>query len=379
MKNKALLWILAAIVVLVGIIAVLRYRGGSLGESTLMMASLLPLEGQVSAYGEMMRNGQAMAVEDINKENADGPKLVIEYLNTSHVKDIALDRLREANAKGIKLVVEIFGSDQVGHCLDYVRENGMVVLSGVDTQPGLVQAGKGSFFRIMPSDDAASKILVDWAMDLGTKRIAVVYANDDWGKGLLEAAEKAIAKTTLVNVATRDVVRNQGSYSSVVNQISQASPDVVFLFTYPDDGGSFLKEAKRQGLNSKFMATENFTGTDMVETAKSAAEGVMLVVPASDQTRTELVTFTNQYQQRFGSAPTVFAIKGYDAVRTLYEAATRAKGDAILTRDELRKTVRAGLGGEISFDESGEFSASTYNRLVFRKVGETYQPVTWLE
>lgn len=362
-----ILFVLVLLIIAAAVLFVPRH-----GIHQIRMASLLPLDGQVSAYGDMMRNGATLAAEDINASAAKGTKVDIQFFNTSHKKDVALDRLKEADQKGIKFIVEIFGSDQVEHCLEYARKANMIVLSGVDTRPDLVQKGQNTFFRIMPNDAAASSAIVEWAKELGLKRLSVLYADDAWGNGLREAAESAASRLGLEVVGKHDLSRNQPSYTATVSSVRTSSPDAVLMFVYPDDGGNFLKEAKRQGLKAKYFATENFTGTTMVQSAKDAADGVMLVVPSSTAETPEFRSFQDRYKTRFGADPTVFSFKAYDAVRVLYDVAVTAKGSATAAREAIKRYKAPGLGGDIAFDEKGEFIPSPYARQQFVKDGGSY-------
>jgi len=339
------------------------------------MASLLPFDGKVADMGEMMKNGQTLALEEINA-NLKNPKdsLKLYFFNTSHKKDVALDKMKEAYGRGIRFFVEIFGSDQVDHCIPYALQKDLFLLSGVDTKPDLVEKGKGCFFRIMPNDAAASNIILNWAKDLSIKKAAILYANDDWGRGLKDAAVKMAQKYNIEIIDTRDVITNQPSFSALATLLKVSNPDAVFLFVYADDGGRFLKEAQRQKLVAKFFATENFTGEKLVNNAKDAADGVMIVIPLNNQNSINLSNFTQKYIKRFNQQPTVFSIKGYDAVKVLYDVILNSGQDVNKAKKIIKEYKSIGISSEISFDKSGEFIPNTYDRMRFSKEGNTYVP-----
>jgi len=380
MDRKRLYLIISILTIIVAVFVVSqvvqRQDDQVAAPSIIRMASLLPLDGQVASYGEMMRNGQLLAVEEINRDSMSTP-IEVTFFNTSHMKDVALDRLREAHQNGYRLVVEIFGSDQANHCLPFAIENGLTILSGVDTRPDLIRLGKGAFYRIMPNDAAAAAILVQWTQELGVENIGIVYVNDDWGKGLYEEADNA-ARQRKVNVAiVADVIRHQSSFAGTVAKLKSNPIDAVMLFIYPDDGGNLIKEIHRQRLNTRIFATENFTGDDMINAAGDAAIGVMLAVPKPSEDSTTLSQFQEQYVDRYGADPSIFAIKGYDAVKTLYIAAVQSGADPLKTRETIRDLAIPGVGGFISFAEDGEFIPGEYDRLVYTKEGENLALSPW--
>lgn len=330
-----------------------------------VFGSMLPLSGQVSAYGEMMQRGQLMAVEDIKKQYGDSVKVV--FFNTEHLKDVALSRLMEAQNRNIKYFVELFGSDQVEHCLNYAIKNDLFILSGVDTKSELVKKGKGNFARIMPSDADATKEIFVWLEEEGLKNIAILYVNDDWGEGLLNSALYNIESSSLNLIGQFDINRNQQSFSSTVAKIKEKKPDAVCLFIYPDDGGRFIKEAHRQNFAPSFYATENFTGNDMLKTAQNSAIGVRLIVPATSETNISHKQMVTRYIEMYHEKPTIFALKGYDAVFVMYDILKKS-GNAHI--DSIKHFIKtdysySGITGKIRFNKEGEFVPTQYDRLEY--------------
>jgi branched-chain amino acid transport system substrate-binding protein len=371
-KNYLFILIIAGVAI---IVALFYFINSSKATSSINIASLITLDGSTADMGEMLRNGQILAMEEINaKAKRKEDSVNIYFFNTSLKKDIALDKMKEANGKGIKFIAEIMGSDLAEHCFDYALQNNLFILSGVDTKPDLVEKGKGSFFRIMPSDAAASKIILNWANNLSLKRITVLFANDAWGTGLKNAAIKNAKEYNLEIIDSRDVIKNQPSFAAIVSQLKTSQPDGVCLFLYSDDGGRFLKEAQRQGLKAKFFATENFTGTKVVDNAKDAVEGVMMVVPSSSEQTALLETFTRKYKNRFNVEPTIFSIKGYDEVNVIYDIMKKSKSNVQQAKLLMKSYTGNGVSGRFSFDGSGEFVPGKYDRMVFVKVKDTYEP-----
>ncbi len=362
MKKNLLFSIIITIVV--GIVIYLTIFNKQ-KNPTIVFGSLLPLSGQVSAYGEMMQKGQLLAVEDIKLKYNDSIK--IEFLNTEHKKDVALSRLIEAKNKNIKYFIEIFGSDQVEHCLDYVIQNNLFVLSGVDTKPDLIEMGKGNFFRIMPNDAEATKEIFQWIQEQNLKNIAILYVNDDWGTGLLSSALFNIKNSSLNLVGQYDINKNQQSFISTVAKLKEKKPEAVCLFIYPDDGGRFIKEAFRQELKTQYFATENFTGNDMIKTAQNAAEGIKLIIPSTPANNPVYNKMIEKYKAKYKEEPSIFAIKGYDAVLVMYDILKKSKSNNI---EEVKKNIRnnysfQGASGKISFNKNGEFVSSKYERLEY--------------
>lgn len=338
-------------------------------EKQLVVGSLLPLSGQYAAYGTMAQKGQLLALEEINAKQKDSLKIA--FFDTEYLKDVALSRLMEAKNYNIKYFVEVFGSDQVEHCLDYAYNNDLFIFSGVDTKPDLVEKGKGNFACIMPSDADATKEIFVWIEEQNLKNVAILYVNDDWGEGLFNSAIYNLNHFSLNLVGKFDINRNQQSFTSTVSKIKEAKPDALCVFIYPDDGGRFIKEANRQGLKAGLYATENFTGNDMIKTAQSLAEGVRLIVPATSESNPVNKQMVEKYVAKYKEEPTIFALKGYDAVMVLYDVLQKAKHTSEnYTLDDVKNVIRDnyyfyGVTGDISFDKNGAFIPTKYERMIY--------------
>ncbi|GHT08457.1 branched chain amino acid ABC transporter substrate-binding protein [Bacteroidia bacterium] len=366
MNKKYLFGII--IVLLVGVIAVSVFNRKK--ENNLVVGSLLPLSGQYGAYGTMAQRGQLLALDEIKSKYNDSIKIA--FFDTEYLKDVALSRLMEAKNNNVKYFVEIFGSDQVEHCLDYAYNNNLFVFSGVDTKPDLVEKGKGNFACIMPSDADATREIFLWMEEQNMKNVAILYVNDDWGEGLLSSALYNLSNSSLNLVGQFDINRNQQSFTSTVSKIKEKNPDALCVFIYPDDGGRFIKEASRQNLKAELYATENFTGNDMIKTAQSLAEGVKLIIPATSGNNPVNKQLVEKYMEKYKEEPTIFALKGYDAVLVLYDVLQKAKNIASedYTIDDVKNVIRDnyhfyGATGDIGFNEKGEFIPTKYERMVY--------------
>jgi ABC-type branched-subunit amino acid transport system substrate-binding protein len=366
MNKKYLFGIIVVLLLAVIIISVFSRKE----ENTLVVGSLLPLSGKASAYGTMMQKGQLLALDEIKSKYNDSIKIA--FFNTEYLKDVALSRLMEAKNNNINYFVELFGSDQVEHCLNYAYDNNLFILSGVDTKPDLVEKGKGNFVRIMPSDADATREIFLWIEEQGMKDVAILYLNDDWGEGLLNSALYNLSNSSLNLVGQFDVNRNQQSFTSTVSKIKEKNPDALCLFMFPDDGGRFIKEARRQNLKADFYATENFTGNDMIKTAQNSAEGVKLIVPSTSESNPVNKQMVEKYIEKYNEEPTIFALKGYDAVLVLYDVLQKAKNIASenYTIDDVKRVITDnyhfyGATGDIRFDEKGEFVPTKYERMTY--------------
>ena len=344
-----------------------------LGRSdTVQVGSILVLSGNYKSQGEQIRDGQTIAMDEINAQSK--TKLNILFRDSEGEKETSLRNVKELQSQGVKFISEIFGSTEALHCLPFIRQQNMLFISGVDTGASLSTAGGKNFFRIMPSDRLASQQLAAIAMAHGYKKAAIVFANDVWGEGLkdeMEAEYKRLGGETTLII---DTVENQDLFQPVVARLKADSPPVTFLFLYARDAGNFVKEARRQGIQTEFMGTDDLTGTEFADVGGDAVEGVTYVVPGPLASSDRRLHFQQLYKAKFGpsSEPPLFATQGYDTIHILWEAIEASGGDVQRATSYLEQIHYDGASGPIAFDSNHELVVSEYRLKVFhRKGGQT--------
>jgi branched-chain amino acid transport system substrate-binding protein len=119
------------------------------------------------------------------------------------------------------------------------------------TANGLAAFGKTTdqyYWRATASDDAAGAAFVVWANQKGFKRSAIVFQNNIGSEGNLPgvmAATKKLGGNVVLNVT---IPGDAASYSSVVERVIAAKPDVIVFSADPQTAATFLSQYKQ--LNS---------------------------------------------------------------------------------------------------------------------------------
>jgi branched-chain amino acid transport system substrate-binding protein len=131
-------------------------------------------------------------------------------------------------------------------------------------------------------------------------------------------------------------------------------PDFLFVSSNPGEIGTIVKQARDLGLTQPILGGDGYDTPLLVELAGDAAHDVFFTThqgiygddPAAD-------AFKTAYQEKTGNAPeSVFAALGYDGVRLMADAITRAGStDGVAVRDALAATQGfKGATGEIAYE-----------------------------
>jgi branched-chain amino acid transport system substrate-binding protein len=208
-------------------------------------------------------------------------------------------------------------------------------------------------FRVISSDSTNGVDLARFAQRLGKKRAAILYENDEYGRGLADAFRRSFSG----EIVSIDPIGYDGLHADAyLEWIEARKPDLVFVAGTERTGMAFLKEAKRRGMTADFLGGDGWTG---VVADAAASEGALVGAPFTAlDPRPEAQRFVRAYRERFSTEPDGNAALAYDAVKLLAAAVAAVGRDREAIRDWLAARATegafAGVTGPIAFLASGD-------------------------
>jgi branched-chain amino acid transport system substrate-binding protein len=234
-----------------------------------------------------------------------------------------------------------------------VYEQGLAAISTTASSPDLSGISEWAF-RVISSDSANGIDMARFATARGFKRVAILFENNSYGRGLADAFRRNYNG----QVVALDPIPSDGrtSLEPYVSYLRVKAPDLVFVAGTDASGRSFLQEARRQSLSSAYMGGDGWTPLTL-DTA--IAEGVYVGAPFSaEDPRAEAQTFVRAYRERYHEDPDGNAALGYDATMVLASAIENVGGSRSAIRDWLAGLANAqphaGVTGPIAFKETGD-------------------------
>ncbi|WP_088709683.1 ABC transporter substrate-binding protein, partial [Noviherbaspirillum denitrificans] len=169
------------------------------------------------------------------------------------------------------------------------------------------------------------------------KTIAIVYGNNDFGKGGRDALTKALAGTTTKIVADISTDPGQVDFSSAVLKAKQADPEAVFVYTNEEESARALREFRKQGWNKPLIGETTLTGQKVIELAGEAANGAIAHVGLTvDAPHPQVQAFKTKFEKEYKYMSDHNGIKGYTGVYVLKAAIEKA---GKLDRKEVAKAL----------------------------------------
>ena len=322
-------------------------------------------------------NGVELAVERLNQERGGkGSPFVMRRTpdNVSGAVQIATI-LREDPT-----VVGVVGHPESGSTLDAAavyedREgNGaraLVAISPTATSPALTGLSDW-IFRVCPTDIAASAAAARFALDsLGSRRAAIIYRNDAYGKDWTRAF------TTVYEAGGGKVVQRDPYLAGITEWEAYAAytarlaPDAVLFPGSAEDAEVLIRALRAAGVSAPVLG-----GDAIAPLAAKAEEFAGVRYAAFFQA--EVVTsnagreFVQSYRTKFGDAPDQRAALAYDAAMIIGRAARAEGGNRRGVRDRVaaigssNALVYNGATGRIAFDARHDVTGKT---VVIARVG----------
>lgn len=237
----------------------------------------------------------------------------------------------------------------------------VVELSPTSSAVAYAQAGDYSF-SLIPPDDRQGAYLARYLMRMAPAgaRVAVLYVNDDYGRGLHGALsanlDSALYPVVVDLPHVEDDVR-QDEIAETAAALAAAHPDVVVWLARGVILDRYI-DAIRKVLPQVPILGSDAVGASGSRTRASPRWRGVRCVAFVDMNAAALQPFREAYRDRFGVEPTGAGALTYDAVRLLL-AGIRA---GVRTGPEMRAYLESlgrsrpafqGLTGPIAFDEKG--------------------------
>src|SRR5690625_155224 len=178
--------------------------------------------------------------------------------------------------------------------------------------------------------------------ELGLKRLAVLYSNNDYGLALRQGFEAGVRAAGAELVAVESYLDGDSDFSAQVTNIAAQNPDGLYVAGYYTEAAKIAQQAARLGLEVRLMGADGFDSPDLVGLGGDAVEGALFTSGFDSETDDPAArTFIDNYIAAFGSEPDMFAANAYDSARIINEGVGQTGND--------RKAIRDGIGGTKDF------------------------------
>jgi branched-chain amino acid transport system substrate-binding protein len=332
--------------------------GGSSGGS-LTIGFMGAQTGPNAQLGINISNGVELALEQHNAKSGVTQVKLIKY-DTQGDPTQATNQAKKAVTDKVVAIVGPAFSGESKTADPIFEEAGIPNVSPSATAVSLAQNGWKFWHRVLANDDVQGPGDADFiAKTLNAKTAAVIDDQSEYGKGLADAVRKQLA-TNGVKVAVNDSINpDASSFSSTVNKVKPANPDVVFFGGYYSAAGKLVKQLKDGGVQGTFMSGDGTLDAQFITGGGAAANGALLSCTCSSAVGSSdpaVQKFATDYKAKFNVDPATYSAEGFDATNAVLQAIDAGKTDPADINDFVTKIDFKGVSKQIKFDENGELA-----------------------
>ncbi len=333
-------------------LAALLVSGPALAAG-LKLGALMPLTGGLEAYGQSSLNGVQMAADEVNADGGVlGGKVDVKVGDTQTKAQPAIDAAKKlVSIEGVSgLIGALSSGNTIPVALSVSKPDQVPQISPASTAPTITTLDDGDFlFRTVPSDAFQGVALAQVVHAKGTKKVAILYTNNDYGDGLAKSFSAAFEKLGGEVTTSNAYEPNKASYRGELDRVAKGGPQALLLIGYPDDGGTtILRQSLEEGYFNHFIFTDGMKARKIISAIGAQyLDGSYGTAPKAPDTP-GAETFKQLYTKKFGQLPPrPYIDSSYDAAAILILAAAEANSDnGVKIRDAIRK-VTDGKGVEI--------------------------------
>jgi len=357
MSRFANFYIVRRILFFLGILLI--FSGcGQQSANEIVIGAVLPMTGDAATFGQNAARGATLAIEKTMDEKLLGNtkvKLVVED-SRGNPADAASAGRKLIDVESASLMIGDVTSSGTHALIPIITNKRIPLISPSASDPTL--SGSSPFFaRVWPSDVYEANIIGEYAKKQKFSRIAMIYANTDYGVGMVKALRNVIP----AEMIALDIPVDRGlvDFRPTLKRIQLANADALFVVQYPEDAKRLLGQIEEMGITVPILATATFEDPMVAESP--GAERVVFASPIPpDDKEGSRVAFVEAYKKKFGSAPGVLSDTGYDAARILLIAWTQkgAQGPEAISQYIRGLRDYPGISGKMSFDEKGDIIKS---------------------
>ena len=315
----------------------------------LILASLMPLSGDLASLGPGIALGAALAVEQINAAGGiNGQPVQLIEGDSGCDGAVALTSLNDVIAQGAQGVMGAACSGTSLAILDTAIAAEVVMVSPSNTSPQFTKMDKKGFYaRTAPSDLLQGEVLASLIAEDGVSTISIISRADSYGRGLAEATAAAFEAAggtvkTIVYHAT-----DASEFTSEVTAVGKGGADAIVGILFPETGCGVLQPAFEQGLlDTPWYMTDGVKDAGLASLCGlgTALDGFKGTAPGSAAGEAK-DAFEAAYAEvsADGSPTFIFAPQAYDAVMLM---AISAAANGVTGPEIASGLVAASSGGE---------------------------------
>jgi branched-chain amino acid transport system substrate-binding protein len=333
------------------------------GQKTIRIAANLPMTGSLAIYGQSIKDGAEMAVEDFKRTDPTGPSFAIDWQDNASTPQTAVSIFQ----RQMLSEYDIYWSGvkpETSAIQDQVEARGMphfvwVFDAYVNNKKSGADASTRNTFRTWVNFKIEPSVLLAYVKAHQAKKVGIVYVRlpntEEEYQKIMAPALKAMGINDVL-METYDA--NGADYKSIAVKVREFKPDVIILSGFQDNFVGLVRAFRPLGLIENGNTICSYDLLDAAKLlGKDELEDLHVVAPmfATHADNARIKGWSERFRRRTNHLPLYTNAYAYDAITMIYAAAHRLMLPASSEQwiRALRATKLDGVTGPLVFDEDG--------------------------
>jgi branched-chain amino acid transport system substrate-binding protein len=337
-------------------------------QAPIKIAGLVELSGTGTTSGTNFNDGVKLAVKEINAAGGIlGRKVEYNPNDTQSQPQVAKALAVKAIDDGAYVVMGPVFSGSILVSMAETRRAEITNFTGGEAA-AITQQSNPYIFRTSFTQTTAMPKVARYLKDaLKAKTVAVIWVNNDFGKGGRDVFVKALDQQGIKVVADISTDPGQLDFSGAVLKAKQANADALFVYSNEEESARALRELRKQGYDKPIVGETVLTSQKVVELAGDAANGAVAHVGlTADAPDPGIKAFAQKFQKEYNYKPDHNGLKGYTAMYVV-KAVTEKNGKVdtkalanALHGVKLSAKEYPGILMDVSFDKNGDLDRESF-------------------
>lgn len=322
--------------------------------TTLKIGTIGPLTGDAAVYGNAVKNGAQLAIDEINEAGGvNGVKLELNAQDDVNDTEKSVNAYNTLKDWGMQMLLGTVTSQPCISVEAEAKNDNMFLLSPSATTVEAIDGDNA--FRVCFSDPDQGTASAVYISDKKlASKVAVIYDSSvSYSSGIYDNFQKKAKELGIeVVVAESFTGDSKTDFSTQIQKVKSSGAELLFLPIYYQEASLILQQAKTAGLNIKYFGCDGLDGLLTVKNFdKSLAENVMLLTPFSADAKDEKTQkFVKNFKEKNGDETlNQFAADAYDGVYAIKAAAEKAQIKADMSVSDICDAMKKAMT-EITVD-----------------------------
>ncbi len=337
-------------------------------QGPVTIIGLMELSGTGATAGTNFDNGVKLAVKEINASGGIlGRKIEYTSMDTQSAPQTAKALAQKAVDQGAYVVMGPVFSGSFIVSMTETRRAEIPNFTGGEAAD-ITEKGNPYVFRTSFTQSTAMPKLARYIKDtVKAKSVAMVWVNNDFGKGGRDAMTKALEAQGIKVAADISTDPGQVDFSAAVLKVKQSNADAVFVYTNEEESARALRELKKQGYDKPIIGETTLTGQKVIELAGDAANGAVAHVGLTvDAPQPQIKAFDDKFQKEYHYKSDHNGMKGYSGmyvVKAITERVGKFDGKAFakaMHGATIKVKDYPGVLLDVHFDDNGDLDRESF-------------------